>query len=302
MDIEALINHEYGIRSGLAIARLMPKSAAYALARFLAGRIAHRDHPWIDAVRSNQWVVSGEKASAAELDLAVRKVFEYRAYSIADLYHNIQVRERILNAVEFDDVTMHMIERSQRSKEGMVVVIPHIGNYELAGLAAALGGGKGVALTMPEQPGGYKYHDKIRRDYGIEAVPASMSSLKYATQVLREGGVVATGIDRPLPESSYRPLFFGREAALPVHYVVLALKANVPMLLAHVRRQSDGNYGVSASDLIPVKEYEDRKTTILANAERMLALCEQPIRQDPYQWAMFYGLWPEAFPPTEPSR
>lgn len=296
MDIETLINHEYGIRTGLALARLMPKSASYALARFLAGRIAIRDLPWVNAVRSNQWVVSGERANTAELDMAVRKVFENRAYSIVDLYHNIQSRERILDAVEFDDSAQHMISFSEESEEGAVVVIPHVANYELAGLAAALRGGKGVALTLPEQPGGYKYHDKIRRDYGIEAVPASMASFKYATQVLREGGIVATGLDRPLPDSKYRPQFFGRRAALPVHYVVLALKARVPMVLAHVGRHPDGKYFVTSSDLIPLKEYDSRSKTIVANAERMLAICEQAIKRDAYQWAMFFSVWPEAVP------
>jgi len=296
MDIESLINHEYGIRTGLAVARLIPKSAAYALARFLAGQIAHRDQDWIHAVRSNQWVVSGGRASASELDVAVQKTFEYRAYAIVDLYHNIQMRERILAAVEFDESAQRIIERSKKAQEGTVVVIPHVANYELTGLAAALCGGVGVALTLPEQPGGYKYHDKIRRDYGIEAMPASMSSFKYAAQVLRQGGVVGTGLDRPLPNAGYKPRFFGRDASLPVHYVVLAMKAKVPMILAYVKRQDDGKYKAFASDLIPVTVYGDRRSTILANAEKMLKMCEEPIRRDPYQWAMFYQVWPDAAP------
>ena len=177
-----------------------------------------------------------------------------------------------------------------------MVVIPHVANYELAGLAAALRGGKGVALTMPEQPGGYKYHDKIRRDYGIEAVPASMSSFKYAAQVLREGGIVGTGIDRPLEDAGYKPRFFGRSAILPVHYVVLAMKAKVPMVLGHVGRRDDGVYGVSTSKPIWVKDYGDRRTTIITNAERMLEMCEEQIARDPYQWATFFPVWPEEIP------
>jgi KDO2-lipid IV(A) lauroyltransferase len=296
MDIEALINHEYGIRTGLAVARLLPRSISYRLARFLAGRIARRDQPWVRAVRSNQWVVSGEQASASELDTAVQKVFEYRACSIVDLYHSIHVRERILEAVEFDASAMQMIERSQKGEEGLVLVVPHTGNYELAGLAAAIRGGVGAALTNPEQPGGYKYHDKIRRDYGIQAMPASISTFKVAAQALREGRFVATGIDRPLPDAGHRPRFFGRPTAVPVHYVVLAMKANVPMMLAHTHRRSDGRQVVSASDPIPVENYGDRRTTIAANAERMLQMCEEIIKRDPYQWAMFFSVWPEANP------
>lgn len=301
MDIEAIINHEYGIRTGLAVARLVPKSVTYRLARFLSGRVAaRRDQPMVKAVRANQWVVSGGKASADELDAAVRKTFEYRAYSIADLYHNIQVEDRISNAVVFDDGALELIELSKQHSQGVVIVIPHVANYELAGLAAALKGGMGVALTMPEQPGGYKYHDKIRKEFGIDAVPASMSSFKYATEALKEGAMVGTGVDRPLPDTRYRPRFFGRPAGLPVHYVVLALRAQVPMVFAAVRRRADGKYQVSRSEALQVKEYRDRKTTIIANAERLLERCEAHIRQDPYQWAMFFPVWPEVDPDESP--
>jgi lauroyl/myristoyl acyltransferase len=296
MDIESLINHEYGIRTGLAVARLLPKSSSYKLGRFLAGRIARRDQPWTRAIRSNLWVASGEQASADDLDLAVQKVFEYRAYSIVDLYHCMQRRERILAAVEFGPGAMRIIEGSQKGEEGAVLVIPHIGNYELAGLAAALKGAVGVALTNPEQPGGYKYHDKIRREYGIRAMPASISSFKIATQALREGNFVATGVDRPVPNAGHLPRFFGRPAAVPVHYVVLALKANVPMVLVHVHRRPDGIQVVSASDPVPAEKHGDRRATIAANAERMLQMCEEIIRRDPYQWAMFFSVWPEAIP------
>jgi lauroyl/myristoyl acyltransferase len=296
MDIEALINHEYGIRSGLAVARLLPKSITYRLARFLAGRLAGLDEPMVRAVRSNQWVASGCKASPSELDQAVHKVFEYRANSIVELYHAMQVRERIVRGVEFDASAIRLLERMKERKEGIVVVGPHCGNYELVALAAGLWGARGIALTYPEQPGGYEYIDQIRRLYGIEALPTSLSSMKRAIQLLRDGGGVATGIDRPVPGGRHMPSFFGRPAALPVHYAVLAITANVPMALAYASRRSDGMQVVSASEPIPVKDFGDRRATIQANTEHMLALCEEVVLRDPYQWAMFFPIWPEAVP------
>jgi KDO2-lipid IV(A) lauroyltransferase len=182
-------------------------------------------------------------------------------------------------------------------EEGAMLMIPHVGNYELAGLAAALRGGVGIALTHPVQPGGYQYLDKMRREYGIQAMPTSISTFKVATQALREGSTVATGLERPMPGSGYRPNFFGRQAAMPVHHVVLAMKANVPMMMAHVHRRSDGKQVVSASDPISVEKYGDRKSTITANVECMLRMCAEVIRRDPYQWAMFFAVWPEAVPP-----
>ena len=299
MDLRTVINHGYGIRTGLALARVMPVSAGYALARLLARAIAsQKDQPMVKAVRTNQWMARDGQLTSAELDEAVRQTFLDRARSIFDLYHNLQKPERMAEYVEFSPEFKGLIERSQRRDEGMVVVLPHVSNYELVGLAAALAGGQAVTLTLPEQPGGYKQHDIIRQNYGIDAVPASMASLKYAAQFLKEGGVVATGVDRPLPESTYRPRFFGREAALPVHYVVLALRTNVPVVVACVHRGEDDMYRVVTSDFIPMERHANRKADILLNAERILAVAEQYIRRDPRQWAMFFDMWPDVVPET----
>jgi KDO2-lipid IV(A) lauroyltransferase len=282
------------------VARLLPRSAGYALARFLAARIAsQKNQPMVKAVRANQWVVRDGKLSAKELDDAVRSTFQDRAYSIVDLYHNLQKPEQMLKAVEFGPNFRDLVDRSQSRNQGLMVVLAHVSNYELAGLAAAKSGGQAVALTLPEQPGGYKQHDNIRRTFGIEAVPASMASLKYAARVLREGGIVATGTDRPLPGSSYRPKFFGRPAALPVHYTVLALRERVPVVVGCVYRQGEGKYQVVSSDVVPMKEYSSRKASILANSEKILEIVEDYIRQEPEQWAMFFPVWPEVVP--EPS-
>ncbi len=297
MDLQSIINAEYGIRTGLALARLMPLSAGYALARFLAKRVAgQKNQPMVQAVRTNQWVARGENLTCSELDQAVQETFEDRAYSIFKLYHNLQKPERMLDAVEFGANFSELIEESKRRDAGLVVVMAHISNYELVALAAALRGGQGIALTLPEQPGGYKQHDLIRQRYGIEAIPASMASFKYAVEALREGRVVATGVDRPLALSRHRPTFFGRKAGLPVHYVSLALKARVPLVFAWAYRRADGRYGVSNSEFISMKEYDDRKTTILANTERVLEYCEQAIARDPKQWAMFFPVWPDVSP------
>ncbi|UCG23661.1 MAG: hypothetical protein JSW55_16200 [Chloroflexota bacterium] len=299
MDLRTVINHGYGIRTGLALARVMPKAAGYALARFLARGIAmQKNQPMVKAVRVNQWVARGEKLTTAELDEAVRLTFLDRAYSIYDLYHNLQKPERMPGYVKFSPEFKTLIKRSQRRDEGMVVVLPHVSNYELVGLATAVQGGQALTLTLPEQPGGYKQHDIIRQNFGIEAVPASMASFKHATKHLKAGGTVATGVDRPLPESNYRPKFFGREAALPVHYVVLALRANVPVVVAGVSRGDDGVCTVFNSDFITMERLSNRRTEILLNAERILGVAEQYIRQSPQQWAMFFEMWPDVIPET----
>jgi lauroyl/myristoyl acyltransferase len=72
----------------------------------------------------------------------------------------------------------------------------------------------------------------------------------------------------------------------------------VPVVVACVNRGDDGVYRVVNSDFIPMEKHTNRKTEILLNAERVLAVTEQFIRRDPKQWAMFFEMWPDVVPET----
>jgi lauroyl/myristoyl acyltransferase len=79
-----------------------------------------------------------------------------------------------------------------------------------------------------------------------------------------------------------------------VAYIRLALEVNVPIMVVACLTQSDGSYIIHASDFIWMQPQESIKTSLETNAERVLALVENFIQMDPYQWSMPYAVWPEA--------
>lgn len=103
-----------------------------------------------------------------------------------------------------------------------------------------------------------------------------------------------TGIDRPDVSYLYRPKFFGRPAAVPVHHIFLALKAHVPVILAATIKQSDEKYHLFFSEPIEMQPHPDRHQEIVLNAENVLRVAEDFIRHYPTQWAMTFPVWPEA--------
>jgi KDO2-lipid IV(A) lauroyltransferase len=118
--------------------------------------------------------------------------------------------------------------------------------------------------------------------------------MREATERLRQGGLVMTGLDRPLTGSNYRPRFFGYPSALPVTHIALAIKARVPVVVAAVQRQANGKYLVDASEPIEMESYPDHHTELERNAESVLKCAEEFIRRVPQQWVMYYPVWPEA--------
>ena len=66
---------------------------------------------------------------------------------------------------------------------------------------------------------------------GLEILPATIANIRQLIRRLQAGEMVITGVDRPTSDLKYHPVFFGRPAQLPTHYIYLALKAHVPIVL-----------------------------------------------------------------------
>jgi KDO2-lipid IV(A) lauroyltransferase len=132
----------------------------------------------------------------------------------------------------------------------------------------------------------------MRKKSGMNIVPASISAFRRVVKHLTQGGMVLTGMDRPIPDPKYCPLFFGYPASLPTHYVSLALQAHMPVVIMAAIRQENGEYHVLTSQLIEMERHPDHKVEILRNAETSLKRAEDFIRQAPEQWHVPLPVWP----------
>ncbi|HZD55708.1 MAG TPA: hypothetical protein VE136_03220 [Anaerolineales bacterium] len=293
-DPQAIINSRLGVGLALGLGRSLPPGAGYRLAGLVGDLLAGRE-TWkmVRAVRTNQWVVSGAKPSPEELDHAVRETFRNTGHSIYDVYHYIHDVEALRDLIEFDSTCLEFIERSQKKEAGLVLVGVHLCGFDLALHAAGLRGLDAILLTLPDLDGGYQWQFEMRKRVGLEIEPASVATLLKAIRRLQEGGIVVTGIDRPFRGLKRRPRFFGYPASLPTDHIRLALKAEVPVIVASCVLQPSGTYKFLISQEIPMKSHPDKEVELLTNAEAVLQAAEEIICRAPHQWAMFYPVWPE---------
>ena len=294
LDPQAIINSRLGVGLALGLGRGVPPRMGYPVARLAANVIAGRTH-WdmVQAVRANQWVVSGGNLSGEQLDQAVQETFCNTAKSIYELYHNLHNSEALMERVEFDDRIMRFINLSRTGEFSVLVVGVHLCSFDLVMHAAYQKGFNALAITLPEVEGGYQWQMEIRERTGMEMRPASVAALHEAVRRLRKGGVVLTGLDRPMKGLKYHPVFFGRPAPLPLHHVQLALKAKVPIIVASAVRRKDGSHYLKISDPIQMRSYPNRGDEMLENASRVFRAAEEMILEAPRQWAMFYPVWPQ---------
>ncbi len=296
MTLQSIINSRLGIGLILGLGKLIPPSLGYRLADWAAKKISsQKDSQMVRSLRANQWIVSGKKLNAEELDAQVLNTFRHIAHVQYDLYHNLDNHQATLKRMILSPKLKELLKSRMGGSEGTLILAPHLSNFDLAGRAMALNGfNKIFALTYPQPSGGYQWQNHLREEIGINLAPMSTESMRQAKALLKEGGLVISGVERPLPESKYYPKFFDYPAPLPVFYVRLALQTDSAVVVVACVGTPEENYSLECSDLIYLQPYDDPMKEIESNAETVLKVAETFIRAHPEQWAMAYPVWPFA--------
>lgn len=297
MPLEArkLISSTYGLKFAYLIGKYTPEWLGRRFAVFAADILSGRkDWKIVRAARCNQWVVRGEALDTHALDLAVKENFRYTADAIYDLYHTVGDTSAVLSMLEPHPIALQLVERPKFATRGLVVAGVHLSNFDMVFQMGGLAGLQALALTLPELSAGYQKQLEMRVKDGTEVLQASVGNIKHAIDYLKAGGLVFTAIDRPDESYVYRPKFFGRPAAVPIHHIFLALKARVPILVAATIKLADGKYHFLFSEPIEMQPHPDRQTEIIKNAETILNEAQKFILRDPAQWSMTFPVWPEA--------
>ena len=295
MSLQSFINGRFGIGLILTLGKIIPSSIGYPLAEKVSLRLsAQKNSDIVRAARANQWIISGRSLSSEELDAQTRETFRQTSRWLFDFYHNINNYNAIFDRVTLSPKLVKFLADRLNGDEGTILVAPHLSNFDFGGRAMVLHGFDIQVLSYPQPHGGYQWQNKLRKDIGMNVTPMSIESMRAAKARLRNGGVVVTGMDRPLDRSNYNPRFFGYPAAVPTSYVRMALQTKSAVLVIACIGLPEENYRVECSDLIYMEPDDDPVKEIEKNAEKVLREAEKFIRAYPSQWAMFYPVWPFA--------
>jgi lauroyl/myristoyl acyltransferase len=297
MDMQAFFTSEKGTRLGMWVGKTMPRRVGYALVKLAIPWIARNRNTAINRhIRSNQSVARGLPIDSLELDQAVREVLTNAGNGYYELYHRLgQGHQAVKDAVTFSPRLTEYLDQAREKGIGTVIVSPHIGNFDLGLYAFAAAGYSIQVITYAMPPGGYEIQNRMRANAGYIITPASGESVKQALHRLKAGGVVATGIDRPIvdvPEDKWIQ-FFGRPAPLPTGYIRLALSTNSQLLLIHVEPDRDNTYYVGVLPPIELEITGNRTRDAVSNTELVLSHAKEIIRSRPDEWMMFHPVWPQ---------
>lgn len=293
--LQRFLSSRWVTGAGMLLSSRLPQPLGYGLADFISGLInrLRPDVYWV--LHANLRHVLGPQTDEEALHRLTRQAFRNNARNDYDLWHLVsRGLETIRAAVHFPAAAWANFEQARKRNKGIIIVGAHTGNFDLGILALAAHKLDIQVLGLAAPPaGGFNLMDRMRARFGVRMTNISPTALREAIERLRNGGIVLTGVDRPVDGAEQGVKFFGRPALLPTGHVRLALKTDAAILVASPYRDPQQGNMVRLSPPLVMTRTGDRTGDLLANLQRVTGWLEKYIRACPEQWAMFLPVWPE---------
>jgi len=293
---KAFFSKGWPTRVGFYLGKYLPPRGG----RFMAGLAARvivtfkPDLYW--AARANLRHVLGPATSDRELERALYRLISNAARGYYELFHNIGHgkinMEEFYPPVRLTDETKTYLSQAIASGRGLFILGGHMSNFDLAliGISQYVPVPMQV-LSLANPPAGFEFFNRLREKGHAILTPVSPASLREALGRLRQGGIVVTGVDRPLNEGNEPVEFFGATAYLPTGYIRIPLRTDC-LVITIVAYYEDGAYSVVANPPMTMERTGNAEADMAHNLRRVLAEIETLIRRHPDQWMMFVPVWP----------
>ncbi|MEV7544482.1 phosphatidylinositol mannoside acyltransferase [Streptomyces sp. NPDC089915] len=195
------------------------------------------------------------------------------------------------------DVTMkdeHILREALASGRGVIVALPHLANWDLAG--AWVTGHLGIPFTtVAERLKPESLYDRFvayRESLGMEVLPHSGgAAFGTLARRLRSGGLICLVADRDLSSSGVEVDFFGATARMPAGPALLAQQTGAALLPATLYYgDAPKMYGRIHPEVeVPADGTRADKTAAMTQA--VADAFASGIAEHPEDWHMLQRLW-----------
>ncbi len=289
----------FGFGAGWSAVRRMPERAAYSLFDRVGDTMWSRRGSSVRRLESNLRRVVPDADDAEIRVLSHRGMRSYMRYWCDAFRLPGWSRERIVGSIRIIDD--HHLADGLASGRGVVVALPHMGNWDHAGAWATLAHSPVVTVAERLKPEGlYEKFLAFRRGLGMDVIPLTGGDpvFPYLSQKLREGALVALLGDRDLSNSGVPVRFFGSKAKFPAGPAALAVDTGAVLLTAQLYLE-DGHNVVRFHPPVEVPAEGERSRRIFRATQLVADQIEVSIRERPTDWHMLQRLWVDDLDPSK---
>jgi len=269
--------------AGRALALFLPRRLAYSLAKLFATWQYFLSKKDRDVVLDNLSPIIKDKKEREE---CARKIFVNFAYYLVDFFRYSRLSDSFLKKYVRISGLEHL-RAAIESKDGVIAVTAHLGNYELAGAVTSLCGFKVNAVALSHKDKRINnFFNSQRKMVGVNVIQASVA-IKKCFSVLKDGQLVAFLGDRIFSGTGIKVDMFSRETLLPRGPAFFALKTKAAIMPAFFVRKDKNFYHLIFEKPIDTKIFKTEES-VTREYSRIL---EKYINKYPDQWYLFSPYW-----------
>ena len=273
---------------GWSIIRRISEKRATSLFQRLGLWMYKRNGKSVERLRSNLARVQPELSSNDLEDLVRRGVLSYMRYWMDTFRSPDWSRERILSTVTVGNE--HLLMNPITNKTGVVVSLPHAGNWDHAGSYFCSRGAQLVTVVEVLKPRAlFEKFLEYRQAIGMEALPLDSQAFPTLLQRARDGKLIALVADRDLSASGIDVEFFGGIARMPAGPAIVAIRTGIPLVTAFVSYTETGIHVDLREIVIPASG--DEESRIKATVQLSANNFAEGIKAHPHDWHMMQRIW-----------
>ncbi len=273
---------------GWKIMGVLPEKVAYSLFNSLAQFMYRRNGKSVRRLRSNLAIVKPE-LSGIELETLVRKGLQsYLRYWCDTFRIHRWSAQRIERTVSLTND--HLLRDPMRDGRGVIIALPHSGNWDHAGAYFCQQGIPLVTVAeilKPEKL--FKKFLEYRQEMGFEVLGLDSRAFVTLIRRAREKRLIALVSDRDLSESGISVEFFRHKAKMPAGPAVLAIREGLPLVVAHVSYTEEGIH--IAFNEIEIPNHGDEEVRVQMTVQAMADVFAKGIAHSPQDWHMLQRIW-----------
>jgi phosphatidylinositol dimannoside acyltransferase len=241
-------------------------------------------------VGANQAQVLGRPVEDPLVQASTREAFALYGRYWFDTFHVLGWSdERVVDSFRFEGI--EHVEKGLADGKGVIIALPHTGNWDVGGRAMGLRIGPVVSVAEHLKPERlFQLFLEHRRQLGLEIIDLGSDHVgRQLTQRLEQNRIVALVADRDLSGGGVEVEMFGRTRRMPAGPALLALSAGAPLLSGPTYTTKDG--WVEVLTPVSIEPTGKRKDDIIALTRGLAAAFERAIAAAPPDWHLFQPGW-----------
>lgn len=271
----------------------LPESVVRKIGTRVGSLAATRDKARRPLLASHMRRILGSDANESDVQDAVDAMYRsYGRYWAETFWFRPRRRAAIIDGVE--RVHFEPVLAASRAGRGIVFAVPHVGNWEMAGLIA--GDLDLNLMAVAEDLPNWRITDwflDVRARFGIDIVLTSdEAGRSKMIRRLKEGGALALLADRDVTGRGVSVEFFGEMTTMPAGPAALAELTNSTLLPVAAYFKEGRGYVIEVGDPIEIPDGGSRSERVRLGTQAVAKALEELIRKRPSQWHLFQPNWP----------